>query len=272
MWTLLLVSLLGCSTVANPDYCDEPSDCNNGLRCNLETHGCELADAPLADMPIDAIAARTVQEVRDDATPDGTPVALTNVIVTGVDLAGANAGTFWIQQPGGGMSSGIYVVGANTADVALLNFGDVIDVHGGSKKHFTSGADLSGRFVIEIEAKDVPIEITRKGTTAMPIASSINLFAIGQLTPPEINAELEKFAGMYLLVQGEKATGDLIGMQGDFAAPIGPIYLRGGLTDLPSGIGIDTCFVSIKGVFDYQREYSIQPQHTSDVVIGTGCN
>jgi hypothetical protein len=265
--------LVACSTVANPDYCDEPSDCTNGQRCNLETHGCELADAALADMPIDAFAARTVQEVRADSTPDGTPVALTNMIVTGVDLVGANVGTFWIQQPGGGMSSGISVVGASSADVALLNFGDVIDVHGGSKKHFTSGADLSGRFIIEIEEKDVPIEITRKGTTAMPIASpSLNLFAIAQLTPPEINAELEKFAGMYLLLQGEKATGELVGIGGDYAAPIGPIFLRGGLTDLPSGIGTDTCFVSIKGVFDYQREYSIQPQYTSDVVIGTGCN
>ncbi|MGE0551763.1 MAG: right-handed parallel beta-helix repeat-containing protein [Kofleriaceae bacterium] len=31
----------GCSTVANPLYCDESSDCKNGFVCNLDTNGCE---------------------------------------------------------------------------------------------------------------------------------------------------------------------------------------------------------------------------------------
>jgi hypothetical protein len=34
---------------------------------------------------------------------------------------------------------------------------------------------------------------------------------------------------------------------------------------------LDTCFTSIKGVLDYDRQYNLQPQFTNDMVIGAGC-
>ncbi len=263
--------LVACSSTPNPLYCDENTDCDVGTTCNLDTHGCEPSDAAVPDMAIDAFVARSVQEVRSDQTPDGTLVELTNVIVTGVDLVGANVGTLWVQQPGGGMGSGIFIFGAVASEVALLEFGDVIDVVGGRKQHYTAPNDFSGRSLVEISAQSGVIAITLKGTTATPIATEINVFGIGQMTPSEIDVELSKLAGTYVRAQFVKATSAVTSLLGDGAISIGPLYIRAGLADLPPGTMMDTCFSSIRGVLDYAREYSIQPQFTSEMVIGSGC-
>jgi len=42
-----VVAGLGC-TRPNPDYCDELSDCKNGLVCDLNTHGCVAPDADIS--------------------------------------------------------------------------------------------------------------------------------------------------------------------------------------------------------------------------------
>jgi hypothetical protein len=268
VWLLLLV---GCTTVPNPKYCDEPSDCNNGRTCNLETHACELVDASIADAPIDAVLARTVQEVRSDSTPDGTLVDLTNVIVIGVDQLGSGLGTLWVQQPGAGPSSGINIIGANPAAAALLNFGDVIDVSGGRKEHYTHASDFSGRSVLRISPHAGEISITAKGSNVAPIWAEIDHSAIAMMTPQEIDTELEKFAGSYVRAQYIKATGELAVVAGDYVLPLGPVFLRRNLAEFPSGAMAGTCFTSIKGVLDYAGKYVIQPQFTLDMEIGTGC-
>lgn len=263
---------VGCGTKPNPLYCDENTDCVVGKTCNEDTHLCDPSDASVADMAVDAFVARTVQEVRDDTTPDGTPVELTDVIVIGVDLVGVSIGNLWVQQPGGGASSGIFIFGAIPAEVTFLNFGDVVDVSGGRKQHYYLSGDTSGRSMIEISPQGGTISITKKGSTATPIATDIDLPAISFLLPSEIDEELTKLSGMLVRARLVKALSDPSPYLGtDEAISLGPVYLHNGLSDFPAGTMTGTCFTSVKGVLDYSRVFHLQPQFTSDAVIGTGC-
>ena len=259
------IGIAGCTTVANPRYCDENRDCVIGTSCNLATHGCVAVDA---SVPVDTLVSNTVQEVRSDSVPDGTPVELTDVIVIGIDESPVG---FWVQQPGGGIGSAIFVFGANTDDVGALLIGDVIDVTGGRKQHFTSGGDTSGRSQLEVSPQGGTISIVRKGVTATPVVTDIDLASIGNLPPVQLQTTLERNAGTFVRVQTVQAVGDATTISGDQAVSIGPLFLRAGLAAFPPGVMNGTCFTSIAGIWDYSREYSIQPQFTTNIEIGAAC-
>lgn len=274
-WEAMVLVVMGCSDVANPLYCDENSDCKNGTVCNLDTNGCEAADAaPEGDAPSDGpYVARRVQDVRAVTTPVDTPVELDDVIVTAVDLYGNRAGEFWVQQAGGGPQSGIHVFGAALSQVQLLAVGDVVDLTGGRKAFYAAASDTSGRVEIEIIPNfGQSLSVVKTGMTATPVLTTINLTTLGTLTGPELDAAREEFVGAFVRVGPAQATSDVT----DPPDPsfrefvIGPFRVSSNIAEFPPGIALGTCFESIRGVLEYRINYNIHPRFTSDVVT-TAC-
>lgn len=238
--------------------------------CNLDANSCEmLSDAAPADDG-GPLVARTVQQVRDPQTPVSTPVELTNVIVTAVDLYGGRIGELWVQQPGGGMGSGIKVYGAERSEVALLGIGDVIDVTGGQKSHFTNANDLTGRFEIQVSPLQ-ELHIARTGATATPVITPLNWVGISNQTGSQLDEERAKWAGTLVRATMIPALEPPMTLAADptlqqFAVP--GFHVQSLLAPFPSGIDTGTCFQWIVGVIEYNYNYYIQPPTTADVMMG----
>jgi hypothetical protein len=277
-WFVLVLVFASC-TKPNPDYCSDDGDCQNGTTCSTNLHACETEPDAALDGAVDAVVdgpfvARTVQEARATTTPIDTPVDLTNVVVVAVDSYGVRTGEFWVQQSGGGMGSGIHIYGGITSEVALLHPGDIIDVTGGRKVTFTPGGDTTGRKEIEITPMmGGNLTITKKGLVAVPLVATVDAAAIALLTPPAIDIEREKWAGMYIQVTlVEAATVPyVVGEPSFLEFPTAAFVVQSTQAEFPAGIAQNTCFSSIRGVVEYFQEYNLVPVRTSDVVIGTGC-
>src|SRR5687767_6157102 len=93
----------------------------------------------------------TIQQIQDDAMPEGTAVELDGVVVTAIDTFGARTGDIWVQEPGGGEFSGIKVFGAPLDVVATLAIGDIVDISNAEKDEFALTTDMTGRTVTEIK-------------------------------------------------------------------------------------------------------------------------
>jgi len=92
-----------------------------------------------------------IQDVQNDAMAPGTAVNLKGVVVTAVDTFGAKTGDFWVEEPEGGLNSGILIFNkANAIDVSALVPGDIVNVTGGVKEEFALSSDTSGNTDTEI--------------------------------------------------------------------------------------------------------------------------
>jgi hypothetical protein len=275
-WVLVLA--MGCTEVANPAYCDENSDCRNGTVCNLDTHGCEMpaqGDAAPEDgaEPDDGpYVARTIQEVRAATTPVNTPVELADVIVTAIDRYGTDTGDVWVQEIGGGPSSGVHVYSVLDADVALLAVGDVIDINNARKVTFTAGGDTTGKTEIEVAPTlGGSLVITRKSAMAV-YPTTVDILAIEALAQPYEDIEIEKWVGMLVRFTQVRANGSptTVGLTNQF--PLSIVNVNDTQVALPSGVVNGTCFDEIIGILEYYRTYNLVPRQESDAFAGgTSC-
>ncbi|MGE3765522.1 MAG: hypothetical protein AB7L94_24905 [Kofleriaceae bacterium] len=273
------LALVGCSTVPNPLYCDEDLDCNNGERCNLDVNGCEavvpvdaLHDAPDDGPEMDGpYIAKTVREVRAATTPVDTFVELTGVVVTAVDKYGPRTGDFWVQDAGGGPMSGVHIYSAIASEVAQLVPGDIVDIGNARKVLFTIGGDTSGRSEIELMPRvGGNIVLTKTGATT-PVSTDIDVAAIATLAQPELDEELENWAGMLVRATFVDADGEPMLMTGITQFPLGPFFVQDTQVQLPSGIVAGTCFVELVGIVEYARNYNLVPRQASDMTISGTC-
>jgi hypothetical protein len=276
--SLVLALAMGCTEVANPAYCDENSDCRNGTVCNLDTHGCEMAtqsDAATEDGPEPddgPYVARTIPEVRAPATAVNTPVELTDVIVTAIDRYGIDTGDLWVQEIGGGPSSGVHVYSVLDADVALLSVGDVIDIGNARKVTFTAGGDTTGKNEIQVApVVGGALVITKKSTTVV-YPTTVDILAIEALAQPNEDIEMEKWVGMLVRFTQVRADGPTQTFATTTQFPLSVVNVNDTQVALPSGIVDGTCFDEIIGILEYYRTYNLVPRQTSDVYAGgTSC-
>ncbi|MFN0253403.1 MAG: hypothetical protein ACKV2T_41420 [Kofleriaceae bacterium] len=272
LWVMLAV---GCTEVANPAYCDENADCNNGTVCNLDTHGCvtALVDAGTPDEVVEPDApfvARTIQEVRAVSTPVDTPVVLSDVIITAIDRAGG-MGDVWVQDVGGGPNSGIHVFSVLATDLDVLDVGHVIDISNARKATYGNCGSNSTRIEIEIlPAVGGALVITKKGTGVVQ-TTTLDVAAIESLSPSQQDEELETWAGMLVRMTNIRADGptEMAGNVQQF--PIGPIRVNNTQSPLPSGIVVGTCFDEIVGVIECFTTYNVVPRQSSDIALGASC-
>jgi hypothetical protein len=261
-----------CTEVRNPAYCERDADCKNGNTCNVDTHACDVVpvDGAPNDEDLGPLVARTVQQVRDPLTPVDTPVELSNVIVTAIDLYGNRIGELWVQQPGGGMYSGVKVFGTDPADFGLLAVGDVVSVLGGKKAFFTNASDLSGRKEIQVAPMQT-LHVTKLGNTATPVIAGMDWLTISNQTGPELDEARERWAGALVRVMTITAMGAPTQIAADPTLtqfPVPAFFVQSLLSAFPGGIDNGTCFASITGVVEYNHNYNIQPRTTADVVVG----
>jgi hypothetical protein len=231
-------------------------------------------DTMPADMAIDGpYTAVTIQQVQDGAMPVGTPVMLTDVIVTAVDRYGDKVGDVYLQQPGGGAFSGITVFGATEDQLLGLDFRDIVTVTG-VKTEFALAADTTGRTVTEIVAsKEHPITIVHSGNNGTVAIEYLDATAIAAMPQAEQDQELAKWDGAYVQLSLVRAASN-IGMVGvdptytQFSVP--PFRVQSAIAPFPGGITTGTCFTSIRGVCGYFFNYNILPAQ-SGATIGAGC-
>src|SRR5512135_612823 len=77
-----------------------------------------------------------IQDVQNDQMAPGTPVSLSGVVVTAIDNFGGKVGDIWVEEPEGGMFSGIHIYKADPTAVAGLAVGDIVNVTGAVKDEF----------------------------------------------------------------------------------------------------------------------------------------
>ena len=273
-WLLGISATLGCTERNNPLYCDEDTPCKNGMMCNLDSHGCEaLVDAgPSDELVIDGpFVARTVQDVRDISTPNDTPVELEDVVVMAIDTYGTRKGGVWVQEEGGGMGTGVHLFGVVDSVMSTLQIGDVVDVSNARKLRYPFGGDTTGRTEIQVLAPvGGLLVVTKKGRSVPPSVEPMDPLAIALLQQPELDAELERWAGMLVRVSDVQTQAGPMQVSSDptlYLFPIGAVNVESTQAPFLSAIAAGTCFSSITGIVEYQFSYNLVPRTTNETVI-----
>ena len=109
----------------------------------------------------------TIYELQDESNPSHpmalTPVTLSDVYVTAVDLSGNNGRSFWVQEASGGPYSGIYVFNKDQLDISGMEIGSRVSLTGIYKEY-------SG--VSEVELTSVEIMTSQILPTPLVVNSS----------------------------------------------------------------------------------------------------
>jgi predicted extracellular nuclease len=231
-------------------------------------------DAVLSDLGVDTpFVATTIQQVQDPSVPPGTPVMLTNVLVTAVDRYGARINDVYLQQPGGGAFSGVQVFGATPEQILDLDFRDIVSVTG-VKTEFALSTDTTGRTVTEVVGSpEHPLTFVVAGTQGTVTIEYLDAAAIAGMSLAEQDAELAKWEGAYVQLSNVASTSTVTQVSGgdatfqQFTAP--PYRIESALAMFPSGITTKTCFASIRGVTAYVYSYLLFPVGGGAVIGGT---
>src|SRR5688572_26283237 len=155
-----------------------------------------MIDAETEDAPIDGpFTPVTVQQVQDSAMPEGTPVMLTDVVITAIDRYGDRKYDVFVQQPGGGEYSGIQVFGLTEDQVLGLSVRDIVTVSG-LKEEFALTSDTSGRTMTEIVGTlELPLSIVASGGQGTITTALLDAAAIAALSQAEQDQELARWEG-----------------------------------------------------------------------------
>ncbi len=238
--------------------------------------GVDAADSmpPDSDAPPDGpFVARTIQEVHDPSTPNGTLVQLTGVIVTAVDTYGPRTGDVWVQEPGGGPNSGIKVVGLESTVVSTLQFRDVVDISG-VKDEYALSMDTTGRTAMEITpSPTVPLTLTKQGFNATVTLDFVDADAVAALPVAQRDQEYRKWDGAYIQLTNVKALTGLanVGQTGDKRFQLPAYYVITWQSDLSASITTGTCFAAVRGVVDYFFDYLVVPPQGGVLTTGGVC-
>ncbi len=220
-----------------------------------------------------------IQDIQNDAMPKGTPVTLLGKIVTATDEFGGTLGNIWVEEPEGGLNSGVLIFNkANAIDVSALVPGDIVNVTGGVKDEFALSSDTSGNTDTEIDAPTGGmLSIVKTGHGVLPAPVMVDPLPIGQMgTAAAIAAAWEPYEGVLVTVTNIEEFGkpkqyDPAADQFSFNAT-GTLVVENEIADFPTTLAAQTCFTSITGVVDYFFSYNLLPRSAADYgATGTGC-
>jgi hypothetical protein len=229
-------------------------------------------DGGVTDVGADGpFVATSVQEVRASTTPTNTPVELTGVIVTAIDLYGPRMGDIWVQQPGGGPSSGILVFGVPIEVVQTLAFRDVVDV-AGVKTEFALQADTTGRTVTEIASPPGgAVTVTKQNMQSTVTIDYLDAAVIGALSQAEYDEEMEKWEGAYVQLTNVRATTASMTLpNGSQRFTVPGFTITDELIGLPAAVAVGACFSVIRGPVSYFFSFNLLPV-SGGLQTGTGC-
>lgn len=222
-----------------------------------------------------------IQDIQNDAMPVNTPVDLIGKVVTAVDTFGGTLGNLWVEEPEGGMNSGVLIFNkANTVDVSSLIPGDIVNITGGVKEEFALSSDTSGLTDTEVgPPKTGMLTIIKTGHGAVPAAVVVDALAIGQMsTAAERAAAWEPYEGVLITVNnveefGAPKTFGSTGAADDISFhATGTLVIEASLAAFPSDLAANTCLGSVTGVLDYFFDYNLLPRTAADYTVGgTGC-
>jgi hypothetical protein len=222
-----------------------------------------------------------IQDIQNDTMPVNTPVSLIGKVVTAVDTFGGTLGNLWVEEPEGGVNSGVLIFNkANTVDVSTLVPGDIVNVTGGVKEEFALSSDTSGLTDTEVgPPKTGNLTIIKTGHTAVPAAIVVDALAIGQMsTATERAAAWEPYEGVLITVNkveefGAPKTFGSTGAADDVSFhATGTLVIEASLVAFPAGLTANTCLGTVTGVLDYFFDYNLLPRSASDLTVaGTGC-
>jgi hypothetical protein len=257
------VLLAGCPERSNPRYCDDNSDCNVGTSCNLETHGCVVVDAAMSsEMDSDAPRIVTsVRELRDPTVPADTLVELSDVVITAI--ATDAPGQLWVQDHGGGFGSGVHIFGGVLSELSALAVGDVIAVTN-AQKQLRQFDGTSSREVAVVQRSGGVLGLAKTGANIPPTITTVTVDALAALTPSELTAELDRWAGTLVAMQPTRVTA---GPDASGLYSMGPLRLSSLTGELPDLV-IGTCLMSVIGVVQYSSGYVVSAR---DVEVGSSC-
>jgi hypothetical protein len=101
--------------------------------------------------------------------------------------------------------------------------------------------------------------------------TNMDVASIAALTPPHLDQEREKWAGMLVRVARVRAVGPLETVASVQQFSVGPFQVQDTQVQFPSGIAMNTCFSEIIGIIEYATSYNIVPRQASDITIGGSC-
>lgn len=256
--------------------------------CACRSDDTSTGDDAGADAPGGSVR---IQDVQNDSMAAGTPVALSGVIVTAIDMFGTKTGDIWVEEVGGGPFSGVHVFGAPLAQVGALAVGDIVSIAGAEKDEFAYqgtggvGGDTSGRSITELKpVNGGMMTVTKTGTGTVPAAEMVDALAIGQkATQAERDAEWEKWEGVLIkvtnvsAVTGARCVGSACSdMTLNSFDATGGVVVESALAAFPGtapgSVAKADCLAGVTGVVDYFFDYLLLNTSTANIMTGgTGC-
>jgi predicted extracellular nuclease len=198
----------------------------------------------------------TVADVRNPASPDhpaeNSDVTLEDVVVTAIDTLGSGAGSFWVQDAGGGPWSGIKVFNRNTAvDVSGLAVGDRVSVTGAYIEYYgLSEIAVTAMQVLALPAQQPAV------TTVDPAA-----VATGGADAEAFESVLVRVADVTVTSENPDAPGNF----GEFAVT-GGLRVDDDLFDVEPHPAVGERFTGITGVMSWSFENrKLLPRSVADV-------
>ncbi len=218
---------------------------------------CEQKECPSGEVEIQRIQNRE----RDDAVGKGCPLTVDGVVVT-TPMLETTADSevpdgFWVEEPGGGPWSGIYVFARDVAEPVEVNPGDVVDLRGTYDEYYDN-------------SQLIVSSVTVTGSDDLPPAAIVTT---GQVNTG--GSEQEAYEGVLVQLEGvEISTADL--GHGDFGvSPAGggaELYVSPDFDfnyDFEPTAGF--AFQRLSGVMDYgYDEARLQPRSCDDLIDSDG--
>ncbi len=224
----------------------------------------------------------TIQEIRNDAMPAGTPVTIKGAVVVAIDAFGKDTQDVYVSEPEGGPYSGIKIYRAPVDQIAALEPGDIVDISGAIKFKACLAEQPCGS--VTFDESEAPIQlvaaatgsmtIKKAGTGEVPAPAVLDAKQLAAMPKEEREAEWKKYEGALLKVVNARQLNDVKPF-GNNPGPdstefriTGVARVQSELVELPATSVVGTCYDSITGVGDWFFNYIVSPRSEDDLVAG----
>ncbi|MCC6995754.1 MAG: hypothetical protein IT370_14180 [Deltaproteobacteria bacterium] len=209
----------------------------------------------------------TIQKIQMGMEPEGSIVSVVGAVVTAQKTRTCGTAMcfdVWVQEPAGGMYSGVMLFGVPQAVAATLARGDEVSFTGEVDEFMAGGTTPDTDSVTEIKVSSVTKTGTGK-TTPVSTVTPAMLAAKATAEPWEgVLVKIENF----MVANAFTSSGTTVSWN----------VWGGGIVDdelfgLPQGPRSKDCLASAQGPLHYFYGYKIFPRDASDLVTtaGTGC-